>query len=97
MVTGRELSNYYHTLARSGVRWIVLNEPIFYPMDGRVVDPDRLHRDHAAMTWRNCLVHNYRALLTEAGYQIHDFSIAKGPASEAHTEQRLIYIIARLP
>ncbi len=71
-----ELRAYLAQLTKRA-RYVVLNEPIYNDFrTARPIDPDRVTGAAPVREFDTCLVHNYRGLLAEVGYQVRHWHIA---------------------
>jgi hypothetical protein len=75
---GPEFKRYLSALAKTGTRWIIMNEIMITDTNGTMFDPDRVDPNNSrpviyapsARDQPTCFLHNYRAALKEAGFTL---------------------------
>jgi hypothetical protein len=99
VIKNAEMRRYLRAAAKSA-RYIVLNEPIYILPGGAVIDPDKVALDesrpaHAIESFQSmpgplCYVHNFRAMLAEAGLHVLHYHVFQ----PAFTNLRMVQAIA---
>jgi len=95
-----EIRLYLETVANRS-RYIILNEPIYLMPGGAVIDPDQVSLEeskpvfsYAGRTRRQpgplALVHNYRAMLEAAGFEILHYRVFR----PSFTDLRMVNVVA---
>lgn len=81
LLRNRELRRYLRCLAQD-TRYIVLNEPVFNRWDYATIDPNTVSLDQSLSTFEeqgSTFIHNYRAMLKEAGFEVLHYHIFPFP------------------
>jgi hypothetical protein len=96
LINNRELRRYMRALAKD-TRYVVINEPIIAPVNGAVVDPSRLPLDRQIPTADRCLIHNYRAIAEEAGFEVLHYHLFpyEGRMKMREPDTHFLHMIAR--
>ncbi|MBN1122991.1 MAG: hypothetical protein JXJ17_18085 [Anaerolineae bacterium] len=95
LINNLELRRYMHILAKT-TRYVVFNEPIDPPMNGAVIDPSRLPLDRQVSSSDRCLIHNYRAIVEEAGFEVLHYRLFpyEGPLKMREPDMHFLHLIA---
>ncbi|MCC7451808.1 MAG: hypothetical protein IT324_30645 [Anaerolineae bacterium] len=80
VIPNRELRRYFRCIGQHS-KYVVLNEPIFNRFDGTAVDPDTVPVDKSVPAYEhwNNFIHNYRAMVTEAGFDVIHYDLFPVP------------------
>jgi len=100
-IKNAEIRLYFETIAHKS-RYLILNEPIYLMPGGAVVDPGQVSLEesrpvfsYAGRTRRQpgplALVHNYRAMLEAAGFEILHYRVFR----PSFTDLRMVNVIAK--
>lgn len=81
MILNRELRRYFRAAAEHA-KYLVLNEPIYNRYDYTPIDPSKIPLEQSVPAYEhwNCFVHNYRAMVVEAGFNILHYDLFPMPA-----------------
>jgi hypothetical protein len=96
LINNRELRRYMRALSE-GTRYVVFNEPIVAPVNGAVIDPSRLPLERQVPTADRCLIHNYRAIVEEAGFEVLHYHLFpyEGSMIMRVPDTHFLHLIAR--
>ncbi len=96
LINNLELRRYMRVLAKTA-RYVVFNEPVDPPMNGAVIDPDRLPIDRQVVSADRCLIHNYRAIAEEAGFEVLHYHLFpyEGALKMRAPDMHFLHLIAR--
>jgi hypothetical protein len=101
-IKNAEVRRYFREFARAGARYVILNEPIYPMPGGAIVDPQSVPVD-ASVPVKSLAgfgahrhgplarVHNYRAMLEEAGFEMLHYHAFR----PAFTDLRMVNVIAK--
>lgn len=93
-IMNAELRRYLAVLART-TRYVILSEPIYPLATGEVLDPARLPLDRSVPAYiqpehlphsrgPTAFVHNYRAMLAEAGFSVAHYHVFRPEITDLH-------------